>query len=168
MTLVRLGAGSRYDPYRNFSLRLFDGNRIYFGTKATGLNPPPPVAQYRAGNDPLTVNKLPGRAGYSPVTLHRGVVQNTSFSDWASSVWNFGSSLGSEVSLANFRKNFYLEFYNEAGQLAISYRIYRTMVLEIPARAGLGVSFYPLQRRPDDIQTQLAALFESGLKRSTA
>ena len=38
--------------------------------------------------------------------------------------------MGSEVSLADFRKDIILEFYNEAGQLAISYNIYRCWVSE--------------------------------------
>ena len=33
--------------------------------------------------------------------------------------------LGSEVALADFRKDIYLEFYNEAGQLVLAYKIYR-------------------------------------------
>ena len=59
------------------------------------------------------------------------------FHDWAGLVWNFGSALGSEVSLANFRKNIYLEFYNEAGQLVIAYKIYRCWVSEYQAMPDL-------------------------------
>jgi hypothetical protein len=35
------------------------------------------------------------------------------FHDWAELVWNFGAALGAEVSLANFRKDIYLEVYEE-------------------------------------------------------
>jgi phage tail-like protein len=59
------------------------------------------------------------------------------FHDWAGLVWNFGSALGSEVSLQNFRKNIYLEFYNEAGQLVIAYKIYRCWVSEYQAMPDL-------------------------------
>ena len=45
--------------------------------------------------------------------------------------------LGSEVSLANFRKDIYLEFYNEAGQLVIAYKIYRCWVSEYQAMPDL-------------------------------
>jgi len=41
------------------------------------------------------------------------------------------------VSLANFRKNIYLEFYNEAGQLVIAYKIYRCWVSEYQALPDL-------------------------------
>jgi T4-like virus tail tube protein gp19 len=50
---------------------------------------------------------------------------------------NYGSALGSEVSLANFRKDIYLEFYNEAGQLVIAYKIYRCWVSEYQAMPDL-------------------------------
>ena len=52
-------------------------------------------------------------------------------------VWNFGAGLGSEVSLANFRKDIYLEFYNEAGQLVIAYKIFRCWVSEYQAMPDL-------------------------------
>jgi phage tail-like protein len=41
------------------------------------------------------------------------------------------------VSLANFRKNLYLEVYNEAGQLVIAYKIYRCWVSEYQALPDL-------------------------------
>ena len=44
---------------------------------------------------------------------------------------------GSEVSLADFRKDIYLEFYNEAGQLVIAYKIYRCWVSEYQAMPDL-------------------------------
>jgi phage tail-like protein len=52
------------------------------------------------------------------------------FHDWAGRVWNFGAALGAQVSLANFRRDIYLEVYNEAGQLVIAYKIYRCWVSE--------------------------------------
>ena len=74
---------------------------------------------------------------YEAITLERGLTQDMAFHDWAGKVWNFGASLGSEVSLANFRKDIYLEFYNEAGQLVIAYKIYRCWVSEYQALPDL-------------------------------
>jgi phage tail-like protein len=48
-----------------------------------------------------------------------------------------GASLGSEVSLADFRKDVILEFYNEAGQLAIAYQVFRCWVSEYQALPDL-------------------------------
>lgn len=45
--------------------------------------------------------------------------------------------LGAEVSLADFRKDIILEIYNEAGQLAIAYKIYRCWVSEYQASSDL-------------------------------
>lgn len=45
--------------------------------------------------------------------------------NWANKVWKFGSGLGSEVSLADFRKDIILELYNEAGQLVMAFKVYR-------------------------------------------
>ena len=55
------------------------------------------------------------------------------FETWASKVWQLQAALGSEVSLADFRKDIILDFYNEAGQLAISYHIFRCWVSEYQA-----------------------------------
>ena len=59
------------------------------------------------------------------------------FERWANKVWNFGSGLGSEVSLKDFRKDIIIELYNEAGQLAVSYRVYRCWVSEYQALPDL-------------------------------
>ena len=41
-----------------------------------------------------------------------------------------GAGLGAEVSLKDFRKDITLDLYNEAGQLVLSYKIYRCWVSE--------------------------------------
>ena len=41
------------------------------------------------------------------------------------------------MSLADFRKDMILDFYNEAGQMAISYKIYRAWVSEYEAMPDL-------------------------------
>jgi phage tail-like protein len=55
----------------------------------------------------------------------------------ANEVWDFGGGLGSEISLKNFRKDIILEFYNEAGQLMIAYRLHRCWVSEYLAMPDL-------------------------------
>src|SRR5580700_6611983 len=52
------------------------------------------------------------------------------FHDWAVLVWNFGAGLVAEASLADFRKDLYLEVYDEAGLLVIGDKIYRRWVSE--------------------------------------
>jgi phage tail-like protein len=161
------GLTQRLDPYKNYKFRLTMGNRFYFGGIRTGLFPSPDIAEYRSGDDPSSVVKLPGRTKYEPIALNRGVTQDPSFSSWASQVMNFGSSPGSEVSLANFRKTISLEFYNEAGQLVVTYRLNGNMVSEIQTKPP-GVFHHILHPDgPGTLQEQFAAIFENSLRRST-
>jgi phage tail-like protein len=52
-------------------------------------------------------------------------------------VWNFGAGLGAETSLKDFRKDIIIEVYNEAGQLAISYKVFRAWPSEYQPQADL-------------------------------
>jgi phage tail-like protein len=91
------------------------------------------VVKHRDGADPSTPRKSPGQSEFKSITLERGVTYDLAFEAWAAKVWQVGAGLGAEVSLADFRKNVILDFYNEAGQLAISYKIYRAWVSEYQA-----------------------------------
>ena len=129
----------RLDPYKNFKFRLkWDGKCVAGISKLTvGLNRTTEVVQYRQGGDPSTSRKSPGRTKYDAVTLEQGVTHDTEFQSWANNVWAFGGGLGSEISLKNFRKDIILEFYNEAGQLTIAYRLHRCWVSEYLAMPDL-------------------------------
>ena len=96
--------------------------------------------EYREGGDPSTVRKSPGQTKYEAITLERGVTHDPEFEQWAGKVWNFGAGLGSEVSLADFRKDIIIEVYNEAGQVAISYKLYRCWVSEFQSLPDLDAS----------------------------
>jgi phage tail-like protein len=129
---------TRLDPYKNFKFRLkWDGKYVLGASKVTGLKRSTEVVEHRSGGDPSTSHKSPGRTKFEAITLERGLTQDLAFNQWAGLVWNFGSGLGSEVSLANFRKDIYLELYNEAGQLVIAYKIYRCWVSEYQAMPDL-------------------------------
>ena len=129
---------TRIDPYKNFKFRVkWDGKYVYGGSKLTGLKRTTEVVEHRSGGDPSTSHKSPGRTNYEAVTLERGLTQDLAFHDWAGLVWKFGAALGSEVSLDNFRKDIYLEVYDESGQLEIAYKIYRCWVSEYQALPDL-------------------------------
>ena len=72
----------------------------------------------------------PGRTKYEAITLDRGVTHDTEFEKWANKVWNFGSGLGAEVSLKDFRKDLIIEVYNEAGQKVIAYLEARVKLMD--------------------------------------
>lgn len=91
------------------------------------------VITHREGGDPSTIRKSPGQTVYDPIVLERGVTHDLEFEKWANKVWNFGAGLGSEASLKDFRKDITIEMYNEAGQLALAYIIYRCWVSEYVA-----------------------------------
>ena len=93
--------------------------------------------QFREGGDPSAVRKSPGQTKYDAITLERGVTHDTEFERWANKIWNYGAGLGAEVSLKDFRKDIIIEVYNEAGQLAIAYKIYRCWVSEYQALPDL-------------------------------
>jgi len=124
----------RFDPYKNFKFRLrWDGRYVAGISKVSALKRTTEVVRHREGGDPSTSRKSPGRTEYDPITLERGVTHDLDFEAWASKVWQLHAALGSEVSLADFRKDIILDFYNEAGQLAISYQIFRCWVSEYQA-----------------------------------
>ena len=128
----------RFDPYKNFKFRLkWDGRYIAGISHVSALRRATEVVEHREGGDPSTSHKSPGRNKFEALTLERGRTQDPEFHDWAGRVWNFGAGLGAEVSLANFRREIYLEFYNEAGQLVLAYKIYRCWVSEYQALPDL-------------------------------
>jgi phage tail-like protein len=128
----------RFDPYKNFKFRVkWDGKYVAGISKVGGLKRTTEVVKHREGGDPSGTRKSPGRTDYDALTLDRGVTHDKEFEQWANKVWNFGSGLGAEVSLKDFRKDIILEIYNEAGQLAIAYKVFRCWVSEFQAAADL-------------------------------
>ena len=128
----------RFDPYKNFKFRVkWDGRFVAGVSKVGTLKRTTEVVKHRVGGDPSTSRKSPGRTEYDAITLERGVTHDVDFEQWANKVWNLGSGLGSEVSLLDFRKNVIIEVYNEAGQLAIAYKVFRCWVSEFQSLPDL-------------------------------
>jgi phage tail-like protein len=128
----------RFDPYKNFKFRVRWDNRYVAGVSKVGaLKRTTEVVKHREGGDPSSSRKSPGRTEYEAITLERGVTHDTEFEKWANKVWNYGSGLGAETSLKDFRKDLVIEVYNEAGQLALAYKVYRAWVSEFQALPDL-------------------------------
>lgn len=124
----------RFDPYKNFKFRVkWDGRFVAGVSKVGALKRTTEVVEHREGGDPNSSRRSPGRSKYEAITLERGVTHDQDFEQWANKVWNYGSGLGSEVSLKDFRKDIIIELYNEAGQLVIRYKVYRCWVSEYQA-----------------------------------
>lgn len=128
----------RFDPYKNFKFRVkWDGRYVAGISKVSSLKRTTKVVEYREGGDPSSSRKSPGRTEYEAITLERGVTHDVDFEQWANKVWNYGSGLGAEASLADFRKDIIIEVYNEAGQVALAYKVYRCWVSEFSATGDL-------------------------------
>ena len=129
---------SRFDPYKNFKFRVkWDGRYVAGISKVGALKRSTEVVKHRDGGDPSSSRKSPGRTEYEAITLERGVTHDKEFEQWANKVWNFGAGLGAEVSLKDFRKDIIIEVYNEAGQLAIAYKVFRCWVSEFQSLPDL-------------------------------
>jgi phage tail-like protein len=128
----------RFDPYKNFKFRVkWDGKYVAGISKVSAIKRMTEVVKHRDGGDPSSTRKSPGRTEFEAITLERGVTHDVEFERWANKVWNYGAGLGAEVSLKDFRKDVILEVYNEAGQLAIAYKIFRAWVSEYQALPDL-------------------------------
>jgi phage tail-like protein len=128
----------RFDPYKNFKFRIKWGADYVAGvSKISALKRTTEVVKHREGGDPSSSRKSPGRTEYDSISLERGVTHDVDFEQWANKVWNYGAGLGKEVSLADFRKDLVIEIYNEAGQTAIRYKVYRCWVSEFQATGDL-------------------------------
>ena len=124
----------RFDPYKNFKFRVkWDGKFVAGVSKVSALKRTTEVVKHREGGDPSSTRKSPAKTDFEAITLERGVTHDIDFEQWANKVWNYGSGLGSEVSLKDFRKDLILEVYNEAGQLVLAYKVYRCWVSDFQA-----------------------------------
>ena len=129
---------ARVDPYKNYKFRVkWDGRCVAGISRVSALVRTTEVVEHREGGDPSTSHKSPGLTRYESITLERGVTHDTAFEDWANLVWKLGAGLGAEVALKEFRKDIIIEFYNEAGQLVLAYKVYRCWVSEYQALPDL-------------------------------
>jgi phage tail-like protein len=129
---------TRLDPYKNFKFRVKWDNRYIAGISFVGpLRRASDVIEHREGGNPSAFHKSPGLTRYDPITLERGLTQDTAFQDWANLVWKPGAGLGSESALSEFRKNVRIELMNEAGQIVLAYMVHRAWVCEYLALPDL-------------------------------
>ncbi|GAB2895454.1 phage tail protein [Streptomyces mayteni] len=116
----------RFDPYKNFKfLVVWDGRIVAGISKISALKRTTEVVKHRNGGDPSSPRKSPGRSEFEAVTLERGVTHDPEFDRWANKVWQVGAGRGAEMSLRDFRKDLTIQVLNEAGQVAVSHKVYR-------------------------------------------
>jgi phage tail-like protein len=122
----------RVDPYRNFKFRIkIDNNYVAGLNKCSALKKTTEMTEWYESGDPSTPHRLPGKTKYDAITLSGGVTHDTTFEDWANLVNNF---LGdASMSLKKFRKEITIDVFNEEGQKALSYQVFRCWVSEYQA-----------------------------------
>ncbi|MGW1958534.1 phage tail protein [Streptomyces sp. NPDC001920] len=121
----------RFDPYKNFKfLVLWDGKTVAGCSKISPLKRTTEVIKHRNGGDPSSPRKSAGRTEFEAITIERGVTHDPEFDRWANKVWMVGQGLGSESSLKDFRKDIVIQILNEAGQVALAYKVYRAFPSE--------------------------------------
>ena len=126
----------RHDPYRNFKFQvLIDGQPVAGLKKVSALIKKTEVVEWRTGDDPTHVRKLPGKTMYEPIALEQGLTHDPVFEQWANLVNNIDGD--SAMSLANFRKDIVINVLNLQGVVAISYVVRRAWVSEYQALPDL-------------------------------
>lgn len=132
---------SRFDPYKNFKFQLiWDGRPVAGVSRVSGLKRVTEVIAHREGGDASTKRVSPGVTRYEPIIVERGLTHDNDFEDWANRVHALGGGRGAEMVLGDFRKDVRLDLFNEAGQLALSYKIFRCWPSEFEALPDLGAN----------------------------
>ncbi|MFN3076923.1 MAG: phage tail protein [Alphaproteobacteria bacterium] len=155
-------SSQRLDPYKNFKFRVkWNGKYVAAVSKVSALKRTTEAVTFREGGDPSTEHVSPGQTKFDPITLERGVTLDLEFEQWVKQVWNFRAGLGMESSLASFRRDITLEFYNEAGQIVYAYNIYRCWPSEYEALPELDAS-------ANGVAIQILVLQNEGWERDTS
>lgn len=153
---------NRLDPYKNFRFRIrCEGRYVAAVNKVSALRRTTEVISFREGGDPSTQRVSPGQTRFEPITLERGLTHDPEFENWARRVWQFGAGPGAEVSLRSFRRDIAIDFFNEAGQLVITYNVFRCWPSEYQALPELDAS-------ANAIAIQTLVLQHDGWERDTA
>ena len=75
--------GTRTDPYRDYNFLIeIDGITQAGFQEVGGLDASTDTVEYREGNDPTHVRKLPGMHKYSPISLKRGITDSDELWKW--------------------------------------------------------------------------------------
>ena len=152
----------RSDPYKQFKFRvMWDGKYVPGVLFVSGLTRTTEVTTGRKGGDSNVFRRSPGQTVYEPIVLERGRTHDTAFETWANKVFHYGSGLGSEASLGDFRKDIVIQLYNEAGQVAMAFKVYNCWPSEYSALAGLDAN-------SPEIAIERLVLHHEGWERDTA
>lgn len=107
------------NPYGNFNFLVQIGDDAAAGfTELTGFNTESEVIEYRQGNDPNYVRKLPGLTKFGNVTLKRGYTQNDMLWQWRKTTLQGMTE----------RRDVAIILLDESRQQALRWNLYETWV----------------------------------------
>jgi phage tail-like protein len=102
-----MATGKRTDPYGGYNFLVeIDGITQAGFQEVSGLDSSTDTVDYREGNDPNHVRKLPGLNKYSPITLKRGITDSDELWKWRATV----------IDGAIMRKNGSIILLDDAGK----------------------------------------------------
>ena len=123
------------EPYQSFKFRImWDGRYVAGINRMSALRWMTEVVEHREGADPNASRRGPGQTRYEPITLEKGLSEDNVFETWANQVP--AASVGGIPEPA-LRKDLRIEIYDEAGNRALAYTVYRCWPSEFQALPAL-------------------------------
>ena len=131
----------RFTSYKNFKFRVkWDGRYVAGISKVGALKRTTEVVEHREGGDPSSARKSPGQSKCEAITLESGITYDAEFEQWSNKAWEHGVSLDSDGSPKDLRKDIVIDVFSEAGEKAISYKVYGCWPSEFQALPVLDAS----------------------------
>ena len=125
---------NRFDPYKAYRFLVYFGKSttpVAAVSKVGAVKRSSDVIEYKEGGNAIILKGL-GRTKYEPITLERGVTQDTDFATWA----NYAQVLDQgapNTSLANLRKEVSIVLLDEEALPVLRYVVHRAWVSEFQA-----------------------------------
>ena len=138
----------RRDPLRNFRFRLeIDGIQQAGFSEVSGFDITVDPIDYREGNEPTHVRKLPGLTKYGNVTLKWGITDSTELHDWHRQI------VEGDVT----RRSIAVVVVDESGQDQARWEIYEAWPSKYEAM--------DLNAKGNDVSIETLELCHEGLRR---
>lgn len=129
---------SRFDPYKSYRFLVYFGQSttaVAAVSKIGALKRSADVIEYKEGGNAIILKGL-GRTKYEPITLERGITQDTDFITWADTTQKLDNGQPN-TSLKNLRREIRIQLLNEEGQPVHGYIVHRCWVSEFQALPDL-------------------------------
>ena len=129
---------NRFDPYKSYRFLVYFGQSttpVAAVSKVTAVKRSSDVIEYKEGGNPIILKGL-GRTKYEPITLERGITQDTDFLVWADAAQKLDQGHPT-TSLQNLRREIRIQLMNEEGQAVHGYIVHRCWISEFQALPDL-------------------------------